>query len=958
MGDNINNDNSVSSASMVITGVTEANSSVKNAMAVMAVMPILPIPSPNSPSPRSTISKPSPRIRIIDSRPPSPARLSGPPPLKMPNIGRARPVTSPVSISRTSAPNTKNSLVTIPMNITGLPMPAPTSIPLIRPSNVPPSPVIMLPTLPPLPRSPPAVTNITIPPPIVLPNIPTRSTLPSIPPPIILPNVPARSALPLMPPPIVLPNVPARSTLPSIPPTVLVPTSPSSPTKALILPAASVPTVPVPSSPTKTPILSSVPDVSSVISAVNQQLTMAATIAAAQPAQAPIISRNNIVPINERPSPPRDATEIVISGRLVDRTSIAPIALSTLDTDSDEELMPINVGASQVPRPPITNIPMTDITTTADDETLVRPASPTTRLAMPESLQRAAVRSPVINNDTLITPTPPVTTMSNRVGRGRGQIPSLNQPTLRQPNLRPPGESREPIRESREATREPIRTNQSSHNTSTALASQTAPQVVSSPVSHPSTTTQQSVQLYQSVASPTNVRQPVSNNTTNTVNTPATVTRLIQPNIEGPSYPPPAQVAIRVPVSSSSVQVPAITQSPIIQSPITQSSLGQPVTQLNGTQSPLGQPMTQLNGAQGPIRQPLAPPSTVQSPQGPIRQPTPLTQPSTVQSPQSPQGPIRQPVPISDIRDPGWDTPLTNKTAGVTAIVPTQQPPLMGMGPVAISPVAKLPTPVVPNYSTMTLEEQVQHRANFRTRFGILRTAWPNYYIPDVPDSMPLEQVHAQYDVYIRHIHISSSVDKYKVYLVIMWLLIELFCTKIGLKVGGYTLSQMRAMNKYEQLLIELGETKYKVDVVTGVASEQSDWPIEARIFFTALVNAVTFIIIKMVADYIGEGMADTIVNAIASYVTGSTAQPGQVLFGGPQQPNTVTNTGSAPMPDMNGPGGMLAGLNIPAMIANFGSSMIAGRGPTMPQAAQPTQATNIPQAATPGGRFRPAYDE
>ena len=77
----------------------------------------------------------------------------------------------------------------------------------------------------------------------------------------------------------------------------------------------------------------------------------------------------------------------------------------------------------------------------------------------------------------------------------------------------------------------------------------------------------------------------------------------------------------------------------------------------------------------------------------------------------------------------------------------------------------------------MTPEVQAQHRAVFRTKFGILRGAWPNYNIPDIPDTTSLEEIHAQYDMYVRHIRISQNVDQYKVYLVIMWLIIELFCT-------------------------------------------------------------------------------------------------------------------------------------------------------------------------------------
>jgi len=279
--------------------------------------------------------------------------------------------------------------------------------------------------------------------------------------------------------------------------------------------------------------------------------------------------------------------------------------------------------------------------------------------------------------------------------------------------------------------------------------------------------------------------------------------------------------------------------------------------------------------------------------------------------------------------------------------------------------VTVLPPPNVPNYSAMSSEEQAQHRANFRTRFGILRNAWPNYHIPDVPDDLPLEQIHAQYDIYVRHIHISRDVDQYKVYLVIMWLLIELFCIKIGLNIGGYTVSQMRSMHKYERLLIELGETNYKTS--GGEAGVQSSWPVEVRIFFMALVNAVTFIIIKMLAGYIGEGMANTIVDGLSSYLSGAPPQPGQVLFGGPTQSAPISSgvptpggppPGGPPLPQIGGPFG---NVDMASLIGNLGSMFLRGQNPlagNAPNAAAPpvVPVNSASQANPATPRFRPAY--
>ena len=72
---------------------------------------------------------------------------------------------------------------------------------------------------------------------------------------------------------------------------------------------------------------------------------------------------------------------------------------------------------------------------------------------------------------------------------------------------------------------------------------------------------------------------------------------------------------------------------------------------------------------------------------------------------------------------------------------------------------------------------------------------------------------------------------------------IELFCVKIlGMNFGGYTINQMNMMNKYERLLIELGENSY--------SSIGSTWSVEARIIFMTLFNALIFFIIKLLSSY------------------------------------------------------------------------------------------------------------
>jgi hypothetical protein len=229
--------------------------------------------------------------------------------------------------------------------------------------------------------------------------------------------------------------------------------------------------------------------------------------------------------------------------------------------------------------------------------------------------------------------------------------------------------------------------------------------------------------------------------------------------------------------------------------------------------------------------------------------------------------------------------------------------------------------------------------------------------------------VHAEYDIYVRHIHVSDSAGQYKVYLVVGWLLIEAFCTKIGLDVGGYTTTQMKSMNKYERLLIELGETNYKTKTTdqNGTIVE-NHWPVELRLIFTSLVNVVAFIIIKMLANVLGEGVANTIVDSLGSLFSGTTPAPSQSLFGGPsQQAETQVQQpqphhilpGGQPLPQMNN--NPLAGLDLPNLIGGLLPLVMNGLGGNQaPRTPQPVQIPNSRAAnhAPETPRFRPLYVE
>jgi len=723
---------------------------------------------------------------------------------------------------------------------------------------------------------------------------------------------------------------------------VRIPVSPPQAHSEIIQPHNSVANVPVPMinvpemrRPNPPTLTTLGPTLQSINVEVGSQIAASASIPQ-PPTPDPLIRREDIVPFSDRPLSPRDPTEITLHGVPLDLNTITPICPFETDSDDEDEvttndLKPINHN-DLMAQAPISISSAFDDDTTADttDGTFRRrlegPVVPIMPTMTPTTMH-------ISSSEQVIIPASPTTHVNVPITNITGMMSSINvDHHLSDPivvsdsiiNPAPPITSLDMTKNlSQNQLSATPRLLARGHQ---SVPSNTQPVLITSKHSSTNQTTpsigarQPVPNIHNNVSQPHDNRQP----TQGTIRQPVqSVTQ--SGNIRQPV--PIVQNNTRRPVTQTPITQTPITQTPVTQTPITQT----PVTQTPVTQTPVTQtPVTQTPVTQTPIsRQPA---------QG-IRQPVAITQtPSTIQD--SSRDPLSHPSVIRSSAQPVQPVqPVQTKITDAQAVPAS-------------------PIPVIPNYSAMTIEQQANHRADFRTKFGILRNSWPNYYIPNVTDDMPLEQVHAQYDVYVRHIHISEGVDQYKVYLVIMWLLIELSLTKIGLSIGGYTVSQMRSMNKYERLLIELGETNYKNS--GGAAGTQSNWPVEVRIIFIALVNAVTFIIIKMLANYIGDGMATTVIDGLAAYLSGTPPQPGQVLFGGPVQPNTPLASGPAPggqpLPQVGGPFG---GIDIASLLGNLGSMFIRGQAPaanaTRPTTPAPT--TTAPQTPT-TPRFRPAYND
>lgn len=156
-------------------------------------------------------------------------------------------------------------------------------------------------------------------------------------------------------------------------------------------------------------------------------------------------------------------------------------------------------------------------------------------------------------------------------------------------------------------------------------------------------------------------------------------------------------------------------------------------------------------------------------------------------------------------------------------------------------------TPIVEE-KPLTKEELVARAHDYFLKYQILQKSWPEYRFPNLDENLVFTKPQMIIDSYttsIERIQIDMDVSQYKIALIIMFLVIEVVCVKfLGFDAGGYTLSQIKAMNRYEKLLIEIGERK----LLAGGDS----WPPEVKILFIGFFNCGLFILMKYLSSILG----------------------------------------------------------------------------------------------------------
>jgi hypothetical protein len=138
----------------------------------------------------------------------------------------------------------------------------------------------------------------------------------------------------------------------------------------------------------------------------------------------------------------------------------------------------------------------------------------------------------------------------------------------------------------------------------------------------------------------------------------------------------------------------------------------------------------------------------------------------------------------------------------------------------------------------------------WKTKLQTLRMRFRDITIPKEIADLHWREVRKIYYMQLDRVSINKNVDSYKLIMIVMFFILEYIGTRfIKVDIAGFSVHSIRSMHRYQQLLIELGEKDYSF---IG-----ENWPVEIRLGILVFVNAIIFVIAKMIFKYTGQDMSE-----------------------------------------------------------------------------------------------------
>lgn len=201
----------------------------------------------------------------------------------------------------------------------------------------------------------------------------------------------------------------------------------------------------------------------------------------------------------------------------------------------------------------------------------------------------------------------------------------------------------------------------------------------------------------------------------------------------------------------------------------------------------------------------------------------------------------------------------------------------------------------------------------FRIKFQNLKVNYPDKKV-EFPEGKKLERVHKIYHGHIKNIYVNMNLDQIQLGYIMCLMIFEFLAIKaFGIPMAGFTKMELKRMYRYNQLMIELGESFYVNGGGPGGGGAKAS--LEYRMGSSFAWNVVVFLGLKLLTKYLGgESMTGLIRGAIDKIM---------------DNPVTIDNIESGEanqMQEEDGLNGLLEdvmgnGSNITEILANLGTN-------------------------------------
>ena len=149
-------------------------------------------------------------------------------------------------------------------------------------------------------------------------------------------------------------------------------------------------------------------------------------------------------------------------------------------------------------------------------------------------------------------------------------------------------------------------------------------------------------------------------------------------------------------------------------------------------------------------------------------------------------------------------------------------------------------------------DEEDAERRLYLDKFSILKRKYKDFKMPEFSPYSDISIMKRTYDSAVKQLHLDSTVETYKKYLIGGFTLTQfLFSKFLKMDMTGFAEQQILSMNQYEQVLVEIGEKTY--------FKPPSKMAPEFKLVMLIGFNAVIFLISKMILKASGDNILTSI---------------------------------------------------------------------------------------------------